>query len=1018
VQGLTIFVPIFLSRIFVVPLDAQNLFNDNFETAVSVSPYTIAQQQGNNSLAADSDPGPALAGTWFSYGGEADAGPGLFGVQVTSNVDPPAAAGNYQGSNVLRIFRSPLGSGSAACANFGRTQTGGKIRATWIQMFHPSGDYECMIHFSGTPNPASEGYETARLSLVIHGDGTTAYSKDGGWHIISGLTATANTWQTNQLDVDLDAQTWSWTIGESSSGTMAGFGNQPGTTAASITFRGASGNNDLFYIDAVQVYPLRTGLEVSHTPGEGEHIESFVPVAFYIQDGLSENGLVTPNTNSIHLFLNNVPVTPNSVTKFAGSTTVQYLPSSGWLPGSTNICRLVFSDIQSPPQSTTNEFSFIVLPTLENTLILGWYHAANGESTAFDEMAAHGFNTIMDYELGWLAENGSAQLVQDQITAAITRGIRIQFEISNDLLLSTLGNNWSRLDSQVNQFKTFPLASWQMSDEPEYSIPLNVFQAAVQRVRQLDTNHPISAVFTTDYTRYEPYLPSVDIGAVDKYPYVVGDPSPVLHAYTKAAQRLVQSVTSNQRPIFVIQAFDPTIDNEFSNYVQPTAEQQRFLTYAPLTVGIKGLMYWTFYRNSPHTRASKVYPVTDHLVRLIPVLKSTNTPPVVSSSGDISSVGDGLPDLTYLVRQYRGSTYIIAANNLNSARTVALSIQGQWPTNTLVNVVTERRALSPQFLVTGSLTFSDDFGPYKIHLYEVIPTSPSVQAGYWRSEELSGPVAFDNVPSPAEDGILIGRARRSATVPNATVPQTGAANIRSLEFSGTDGDALDIDAGPILDVGSADFTLEAWLNARTIPGGISMIAGKRISGLFGDKGYELLAQSSGSGFIISFDIRAGGPQATLTSGLLDLGNWYHVATVRSSSPARLSLYLDGVLVQAIDDPLAGTNLNSTQHLTIGGCIEGDGAFHRPFDGFIDEVRFSKTVLVPAAFLNTPRPRPVLAFTRTGNQMSLSRTGVGFALQANTNPASLGGWADVPNGQTNPIVVPLTSSNQFYRLIGR
>ena len=66
VRGLTIFVPIFLSRIFVVPLDAQNLFNDNFETAVSVSPYTMAQPQGNNSLAADSDPGSALAGTWFT----------------------------------------------------------------------------------------------------------------------------------------------------------------------------------------------------------------------------------------------------------------------------------------------------------------------------------------------------------------------------------------------------------------------------------------------------------------------------------------------------------------------------------------------------------------------------------------------------------------------------------------------------------------------------------------------------------------------------------------------------------------------------------------------------------------------------------------------------------------------------------------------------------------------------------------------------------------------------------------
>ena len=75
--------------------------------------------------------------------------------------------------------------------------------ATWIEMLHLSSSYECMIHFSGTPSPGSEGFETARLSLVIHGDGTTAYLQGGGWHIISGLTATMNIWQTNQLDVDL-----------------------------------------------------------------------------------------------------------------------------------------------------------------------------------------------------------------------------------------------------------------------------------------------------------------------------------------------------------------------------------------------------------------------------------------------------------------------------------------------------------------------------------------------------------------------------------------------------------------------------------------------------------------------------------------------------------------------------------------------------------------------------------------------------------------------------------------------
>jgi len=242
-------------------LDAAVLFSDNFESEVSVSPYTIAQQQANNSLATDSDPGPAQVGAWFTYAGEADGGPGLFGVQVTSNVDAPYTS-NYQGSNVLRIFRSPTGSGSAAAANFATTQYGGKVRATWMQMLHPASAYNCMIHFSGTQTPGSEGFDTARLSLVIHSDGSCVYySGPGvGWVTISGLTASMNKWQSHQLDVDLDSQKWTWTIDGSSSGEISGFGNAPGNSAASITFRGAGAANDLFYIDSLNVIQLPTAI--------------------------------------------------------------------------------------------------------------------------------------------------------------------------------------------------------------------------------------------------------------------------------------------------------------------------------------------------------------------------------------------------------------------------------------------------------------------------------------------------------------------------------------------------------------------------------------------------------------------------------------------------------------------------------------------------------------------------------------------------------------------------------------
>jgi hypothetical protein len=592
---------------------------------------------------------------------------------------------------------------------------------------------------------------------------------------------------------------------------------------------------------------------------------------------------------------------------------------------------------------------------------MGWYKGHVGGSAAWDEMKAHGFNTVMKYEMSHLHEFFDPNDVVDRLVWADQRDMEIQFHLSGDLIRSSAGGNWARLDSVINAYKSYPaLASWQMSDEPESSdfISVNVYGAAADHIRQIDPAHEISSIHTKD-NNHSAYVPFEDITSVDNYPILSNVPNPNLRAYTKSAQDIVDLAgQSGAQPLFAVQAFDA--DPEFFEpFILPTAEQQHFLTYAPLTVGIEGLMYWTYHRITPQNRIDEVYPVTDRLFGLHPVLESNDTPPQVTSDGDGSSLGDGLADVTYTVRQYQGSTYIVAANNTNAVRQVDFDVAGQLPGGASVDVLHENRSLSIQPSGLGTDRFSDSFNPYTVHLYEVISQpDPGPVVGYWRFEEQFGPVAFDSVVSPAENGILAGGAQRSATVASPQVPFTGQPNTSSMQFDGVDGTAINMGADPDLDAGGDDFTLEAFVNlqdALSFP----LIAGKLVSGNFLDRGFELQGRpDAASGGEAGpgkwkglFRTRDGTTSDDLFSADLDFNTWYHLAAVRSGNT--LSLYVDGQLSgsQAISN---SGDFTSGQEFSIGGANTTGGppgSFGRAVNGLIDEVRLSKAALEPTEFLN-------------------------------------------------------------------
>ena len=300
---------------------------------------------------------------------------------------------------------------------------------------------------------------------------------------------------------------------------------------------------------------------------------------------------------------------------------------------------------------------------------------------------------------------------------------------------------------------------------------------------------------------------------------------------------------------------------------------------------------------------------------------------------------------------------------------------------------------SPALTTTNTFSFTIAYVPI---------SGPS----YWRFEEASGNALDSLGPFP---GTLSGNAVRDADVPVATIPQTGAANTKSMSFdgvgaAGTVGTAVDM--GPAVQVVSGDFTLECYVKVTGTPNNPSIIVGKFQTGLFSDKFFSLNASAQIGGQVSFVFGMTGGN--SISSGLKLLNKWYHVAGVRQGSAIRI--YVDGVLENS------GT-LNSFQDFTsdqrfcvAGGASGGVGNMQ----GLVDEVRLSNTALSPAFFLNSTPP-VILNFSQNGNQLTLSWTAAGVRLQVNNDLSNPLGWADVPGGGTNPAIVTMSAARNFYRL---
>lgn len=372
--------------------------------------------------------------------------------------------------------------------------------------------------------------------------------------------------------------------------------------------------------------------------------------------------------------------------------------------------------------------------------------------SSFDKWKSRGVNTLIEYQ-------GDGATIEQWSQAARDRGMYyIRQPLSNPAL--DVGDK--------------NLLAWALPDEPEITTkyPPATLTSWVDGWKQADPNRPIWANFSGGYvlrwqgnvagpSGYAPYQNLLDWDSSSIYP-VTGWYRPEEHPGLDAPGRSLDQLEkwSNGHPQFAV--IEPS-DQEL-NWIQkdipgPTPGQFRAEVWDSIIHGARGVIYFPmsfkpsfrFDNTSPEVAAEMT--TTDAKIQSIARVLQSDIDPATRGF-EASSPLEG----TW--RVVDGKTYYVVLNFSNQAVTGTMTLQGIGDA-ALATVNGEGRSVP---LVNG--TFSDTFGAYSVHVYEVAAPAGVTEAAAptVAAASAEAPVVRSLAPVPAPAFAVTPRIRVSSVL--------------------------------------------------------------------------------------------------------------------------------------------------------------------------------------------------------------------------------------------------------------
>ena len=266
-------------------------------------------------------------------------------------------------------------------------------------------------------------------------------------------------------------------------------------------------------------------------------------------------------------------------------------------------------------------------------------------------------------------------------------------------------------------------------------------------------------------------------------------------------------------------------------------------------------------------------------------------------------------------------------------------------------------------------TFSGTTKQVKLGKTTVTSGTAVALKGVWANQVASTAAAAGPVDTSSNSHTLtaVGNATTSTSIIKSGV------GTHSMQFDGT-GDWYTIPDGTWIDLGTGDFTMEAWIYL-TASGSWRAVLGSGNWG--GPSTYDFTWDVNGGDNKLRFNVWNGSTETgvNMTTAIVN-STWTHVAAVRSG----------GTLKQYLNGTANGTTLSSTHDVTSHGVVYiGNQSRGVPWQGNIQEVRISNNARYTSNF--TPSTS---AFTSDSNTKLLVH-GSGTAAVTG-KVAQLNGWA--------------------------